>query len=96
MFTLEAESEDAVVQQPNKILSAHCTLLCGALLMQERSLSADNDFAACREVGEFLSAWSELYGITADAGFLRAMSQKIQGANHSVRRFVAQAAEYQA
>ena len=42
--------------------------------------------AACREVWEFLSAWSELYGITADAGFLRAMSQKIQGANHSVCR----------
>ena len=42
--------------------------------------------AACREVWEFLSAWSELYGITADAGFLRAVSQKFQGANHSVRR----------
>ena len=43
--------------------------------------------AACREVWEFLSAWSELYGITADAGFLRSVSQKIQGANNSVRRF---------
>jgi len=42
--------------------------------------------AACREVWEFLSAWSELYGITADAGFLRSVSQKIQGANNSVRR----------
>ena len=43
--------------------------------------------AACREVWEFLSAWSELYGITADAGFLRSVSQKIQGANNSVRRY---------
>lgn len=42
--------------------------------------------AACREVWEFLSAWSELYGITADAGFLRSVSAKIQGANNSVRR----------
>ena len=42
--------------------------------------------AACREVWEFLSAWSELYGITADAGFLRAVGAKIQGANNSVRR----------
>ena len=59
--------------------------------MRGRVLSAGCDSAACREVWEFLSAWSELYGITADAGFLRAMSQKIQGANHSVRRYAADA-----
>ena len=67
---------------------AHYAVLCAAFFVPRRLLSTlTNDSAACREVWEFLSAWSELYGITADAGFLRAMSQKIQGANHSVRRY---------
>lgn len=34
----------------------------------------------------FLSAWSDLYGVSADAGFLRQVSAKIQGANTSMRR----------
>ena len=41
----------------------------------DRSCHVDlSHTAACREVWEFLSAWSELYGITADAGFLRSHS----------------------
>ncbi len=64
-------------------------LCCVMRLMQGRVLRPHVTCTACREVWEFLSAWSELYGITTDPGFLRSMSQKIQGANHSVRRSAA-------
>lgn len=43
--------------------------------------------AGCKEVWEFLSRWSELYGLTTDGGFLRSVSAKIQGANTTMRRW---------
>ncbi|CAL8462775.1 g2308 [Coccomyxa elongata] len=53
-----------------------------------QALLANPAVAGCKEVWEFLSAWSELYGLSTEGGFLRSVSAKIQGANTSMRRAV--------
>ncbi len=50
--------------------------------------------AGCKEVWEFLSAWSELYGLSTEGGFLRSVSAKIQGANTSMRRCLDRSASH--
>lgn len=48
------------------------SLLCGA--------RADE-----KEVWEFLSAWSEVYGMECESSFLSSVSASIRGANSSAR-----------
>ena len=72
-----------------------CTLYFLASTCATVAAATDSDVAAqillwcgagCKEVWEFLSAWSELYGLSSEGGFLRSVSAKIQGANTSMRR----------
>lgn len=65
----------------------------GALLLCQCSpQTVDASLAPCaagtKELWAFLSAWSELYGLSLEGGFLSQVSAKIAGANTSMRRRV--------